>query len=244
MRLTVLVDNNTFIDQYYLGEPAVCFYIEDGDARILLDAGYSDILIKNAKAMNIDLRNLTHIALSHGHNDHTRGLGFLSDAVNMKNIEVVAHPGVFASRYDQDMEIGCPVEKSFLEKNCRLTLTRESRKLSEHITFLGEIPAYNDFERDKPMGMIKENGVLKGDFITDDSALVYKGKDGFFVITGCSHSGICNIVEHAKKVCGSNKISGIIGGFHLFEVSARLEKTIACFKPDFPKNVTMPSCLS
>ena len=30
MKLTVLCDNNTYIDQYYLGEPALCFYIEDG----------------------------------------------------------------------------------------------------------------------------------------------------------------------------------------------------------------------
>ena len=27
MKLTVLADNNTFIDQYYLGEPAVIYYI-------------------------------------------------------------------------------------------------------------------------------------------------------------------------------------------------------------------------
>ena len=45
MKLTVLVDNNTFIDQYYLGEPAVCYYIEDGETKILLDAGYSDVYI-------------------------------------------------------------------------------------------------------------------------------------------------------------------------------------------------------
>lgn len=28
MKLTVLVDNNTYIDQYYLGEPALSYYIE------------------------------------------------------------------------------------------------------------------------------------------------------------------------------------------------------------------------
>ena len=55
MKLTVLVDNNTFIDEYYLGEPAVSYYIEDEDTKILFDTGYSDILIKNAKNMNIDL---------------------------------------------------------------------------------------------------------------------------------------------------------------------------------------------
>ena len=37
MKLTVLVDNNTFIDEYYLGEPAVSYYIEDENTKILFD---------------------------------------------------------------------------------------------------------------------------------------------------------------------------------------------------------------
>mgnify|MGYP003304883644 CR=1 FL=1 len=37
MKLTILVDNNTFIDMYYLGEPAVSYYIEDNDNKILFD---------------------------------------------------------------------------------------------------------------------------------------------------------------------------------------------------------------
>ena len=36
MKLTVLVDNNTIIDRYFLGEPALSFLIEDGEARVLL----------------------------------------------------------------------------------------------------------------------------------------------------------------------------------------------------------------
>jgi 7,8-dihydropterin-6-yl-methyl-4-(beta-D-ribofuranosyl)aminobenzene 5'-phosphate synthase len=34
------------------------------------------------------------------------------------------------------------------------------------------------------------------------------------VITGCSHSGIINVIEYAKKI-NKNKIRGVIGGFHL-----------------------------
>ena len=29
MKLTVLIDNNTYIDEYYIGEPALSYYIED-----------------------------------------------------------------------------------------------------------------------------------------------------------------------------------------------------------------------
>ena len=74
MKLKVLVDNNTYIDQYYYGEPAVSYYIEDEDSKLLLDIGYSDLFIKNSKAFGIDLENVTTIAFSHGHVDHTRGL--------------------------------------------------------------------------------------------------------------------------------------------------------------------------
>ena len=41
MKLTVLVHNNTLINEYYGGEPAVSYYIENEEDAILLDVGYS-----------------------------------------------------------------------------------------------------------------------------------------------------------------------------------------------------------
>ena len=46
MKLTILMDNNTYIDQYYLGEPAFSVYIEDGAEKILFDTGYSDAFLR------------------------------------------------------------------------------------------------------------------------------------------------------------------------------------------------------
>ena len=95
MKLTVLVDNNTYIDQYYAGEPAVSYYIETDDIKILFDTGYSDIFIKNACSMGIDLDSLTHIVLSHGHNDHSRGLKYLRHHYDLPDIRLIAHPLCF-----------------------------------------------------------------------------------------------------------------------------------------------------
>lgn len=36
MKLVVLADNNTYIDQYYLAEPALSIYIENSDKKYLL----------------------------------------------------------------------------------------------------------------------------------------------------------------------------------------------------------------
>ena len=39
VKITVLTDNNTFIDRYFLAEPGLSFYIEEGPTRILFDCG-------------------------------------------------------------------------------------------------------------------------------------------------------------------------------------------------------------
>ena len=63
MRLTVLVDNNTFTDSYFYGEPALSFYIEENNRKILFDTGYSDIFIKNAEKMGINLTQIDTLVL-------------------------------------------------------------------------------------------------------------------------------------------------------------------------------------
>ena len=74
MKLTVLVDNNTLIDRYFLAEPGLSFLIEDGDTVVLFDTGYSDIFLKNAWKIGLSLTNIDYLVLSHGHLDHTWGL--------------------------------------------------------------------------------------------------------------------------------------------------------------------------
>lgn len=223
MQLTVLVDNNTLIDRYYLGEPGVAYYLEDGDVRILFDVGYSDIFLRNAQALGIDLSRLQQVVLSHGHNDHTRGLLWLSEQEYFSELQLLAHPDAFAPKIFDGENIGVPFTAAQLGDRCELLLSKAPVVLSERIIFLGEIPSLNDFEQRHSFGINDD----PADLVLDDTALVYRGEAGLFIITGCSHSGICNIIEYAKQVCGENRIQGIIGGWHLFKVDDRLEKTIA-----------------
>ena len=92
--------------------------------------------------------------------------------------------------------------------------------------YLGEIPRINTYENQKSIGKYIQDGILKDDYLLDDTAMVYKSQKGLFIITGCSHSGICNIVEYAKKVCSEEKVCGVLGGFHLFEDDEQLRSTI------------------
>jgi len=80
---------------------------------------------------------------------------------------------------------------------------------------LGEIERKNYFEAQRPIGKVVKGNFEEDDYLIDDSALTYQSSKGLVIITGCSHSGICNIVEGAKKICGDDRIIDIVGGFHL-----------------------------
>ena len=239
MKLTVLCDNNTFIDQYYLGEPALCFYLENGDDRILFDTGYSDVFMRNAEKMGIDLDKVNKIVLSHGHNDHTGGL--VHYMKEKRNVELITHPDTFIHREDETGMISSPLSVKEVNGKCHLHLTKEPCEISRNLIYLGEISVSCDFEKRIPIG---KTGNGEDDFILDDSALVYQGKDGIFIITGCSHSGICNIIEYAKKITGTEKVTGVIGGFHLLKEGERLNHTIEYLKKQNIKNLYPCHCVS
>lgn len=229
MKLKVLEDNNTLIDMYYLGEPATSYYIEDGNDKILFDTGYSDAFMKNAVKLGINLDMINKVVISHGHNDHTGGLKYFFE--EKKSIELISHPESFNYKEDTaGLYIGTSLRKEQLSRVCNLNLSRYPIKISRNITYLGEIPIFNKFETRYVIGKTIINGNKVDDKVEEDSAIVYNSADGLFVITGCSHSGICNIIEYAKKVCNDNRILGVIGGFHLFENNDRLRKTIDYFK--------------
>jgi 7,8-dihydropterin-6-yl-methyl-4-(beta-D-ribofuranosyl)aminobenzene 5'-phosphate synthase len=228
MKLTVLVDNNTLIDRCFLGEPALSYLIEADGQKILFDVGYSDAFIVNARKLSIDLLEVDFVVLSHCHMDHTWGLEPLVRLHTEAMVEklparkpaLVTHPQTFLPRRLGELpEIGSLLAGAALSRFFPLQLTREPVWLTERLVFLGEIERSNDFEAQKPIGRVLENGVEKDDFLLDDSALAYVSSGGLVIVTGCSHSGICNIVEQARKVCGRERVIDIIGGFHLLEPS-------------------------
>ncbi|MBN2144044.1 MAG: MBL fold metallo-hydrolase [Candidatus Aureabacteria bacterium] len=234
MKLTVLADNNTITDRYYFAEPAVSYWIEADNKNILFDVGYSDLFIKNAELLHIDLKKADHLVLSHGHMDHTGGLQSYIDLAGKrtKSTTLIAHPLVFNKKiYPGFGSIGIRKSKKEIQGRFNLHLSKTPLWLTENLCFLGEIPRKNNFEARKPLGFVMKNGKKFPDYSADDSALAYRSSKGIIVITGCSHSGIVNITEYAKKICGNEKILDIIGGLHLLNASkSLLQKTIRYFK--------------
>ena len=244
MKLTVLVDNNTITDKYYFGEPAVCYYIEDEDHKILFDVGYSDIFKKNAKLMNINIDEVDSIVIYHGHEDHSNGLKYYLNVAEKRKIKLYSHPLAFNEKKLNNELICSPYSYDLLSNYFNMKASEKPINISKNIIFLGKIPTVLDFEKRDQIGNIKINDIYEPDYLYDDSAIVYKGSKGIFIITGCSHSGICNIIEYAKKVCKTQKVIGVLGGFHLIDDDERLYKTIEYFHKNKINSVYPCHCTS
>lgn len=241
MKLTVLIDNNTIIDRQYYGEPGLSLFLEEEDQHILFDVGYSSMFLHNAEAMGIDLRTITTVVLSHGHNDHVGGLPALAEFCIRENVrpKLIAHPKAFEKKWwknkDESIEeIGMNVEKGILNQAFNVIKSSVPIPLSNHLVFLGEIPRHN-LCGIKSVGLVENNGNMIPDFVEDDSAVVFTGTEGISIITGCSHSGILNVIDYAKEITGAQDINIILGGFHLLgdnkDTLGAISEGIASYSP-------------
>jgi 7,8-dihydropterin-6-yl-methyl-4-(beta-D-ribofuranosyl)aminobenzene 5'-phosphate synthase len=252
MKLTILVDNNTLIDRYFYAEPGVSYFIEDEGKRILFDVGYSDVFIRNAQKMNINLLDMDFVVLSHGHLDHTWGLDPLIrlyteakiEEIDHKKPTLIAHPLTLLTKTLNGLEeIGSTLSEEKLSQHFQVKLSKEPVWLTERLVFLGEIERKNDFEAKKPIGKIITDDLEEDDYLVDDSVLVYKSSRGLVIITGCSHAGICNIVEYAQEICEGESVIDIVGGLHLLNPpEEQLQGTLDYMKALQPTEVHACHC--
>lgn len=217
MKLTLLCENvaGHSHPKVCLAEWGFSAFVETKSAKILFDTGNTDVYKKNAEKLGINLQDTDFVVLSHNHWDHTGGLRFHSFHTKKK---LITHPEVFEK---------LPADQAEKLKNdFEIISSREPLEFAQDVIYLGEIPRTNSFE----------SGKYKDDEMHDDSAIVIRTPKGAVLITGCSHAGICNICEYAKKISGQN-LHAVIGGFHLFEWDFEwgkevIDKTIEYFKSE------------
>lgn len=180
------------------------------------------------------------VLFSHHHYDHTGGIRTFLKISSCRR--AIAHPYAILEHSDGE---------NFLRDHLSLFAFAEARTtpllLTDHLIFLGEIPSFNDFEVRQCWGKVMLKGTPVDDFCMDDSALIYRGKKDVVIITGCSHAGICNIVQYARNVAekewGLTEIGAIVGGLHLIErPQAFLDKVIGTLKESGVKSLYPSHC--
>lgn len=247
MKLTILVDNKAVVGN---GEWGWSAFLEDEGLRLLFDVGETDLFLRNAALLGIDLTALDYVVLSHGHHDHVWGLSHLVAQYlthpELSRPAIVAHPEAFLPRVNaKGAELGSLLGESDLRRRFKLQLSAEPVWLTDRVVWLGEIARENGFESPEKPGKILRGDDWQTDLLVDDSALAITTDQGLVILTGCSHSGICNIIDQAMRVTGERRIRDVVGGTHLIQPSEqRMSASLDYFRAVAPQELHAGHCTS
>ena len=202
MKIISLIEN-TSLNKEMETEHGLSLYIEFKNHKILFDMGQSDMFLRNAKKLGVDLSDVDIAILSHGHYDHGGGLEeFLK--INQKAYVYVSKYA-FGTYYNgTEKYIGL---NSLLKENERLIMTDGRVELEEGITLFHCNENIKKYDLGSfGLNVKREQKYLPDDFFHEQYLLLEEdGKKVLF--SGCSHKGILNIVEWFQP-------DVLIGGFH------------------------------
>src|SRR3954464_14484957 len=192
---------------------------------LLFDTGLSpDAMVINAERLGTELGAIHAVVLSHGHFDHAGGLAGLAGKRGVRSLPMVVHPLVWTRRRlavpgrDPD-ELPTLSKRALTGEGFEVIERREpSLLLDGCVLITGEIDRTTDFERGMPPPHQAWTGTdwVHDPLVLDEQALVANLRGlGLVVLTGCAHAGAVNIVRHARRLTGVDRLHALIGGLHL-----------------------------
>ncbi len=205
MRIIVLLEN-TAADPGLICRHGLSMLLESKGTRFLFDSGPDDSFLKNAEAMGVDLSDISFAVLSHGHYDHGGGLPFLVHL--FPDLPVFLRGTAFGDQRNVSGKyIG--LDES-LASHSSLVFTDGTKEIAPRIRVFGDVS-------ERMLIPPISNSLLSGgkpDPFTHEQNLLIEEDGRLFLIGGCAHCGIVNIVEKAKAVAGRYP-DFVLSGMHL-----------------------------
>ena len=229
--ITTLVEN-TALGQGVRGEHGLAFWVETDSSRVLFDTGQTaDVLFHNADCLGIDLSTTDAVVLSHGHYDHTGGLGELLKKTGRPHL--MLHPDALIQRYTRRADGSTPeigicggLTEADLRQHAELIWTEQPTEVSDGLMATGGVPRVTEYE-DTGGDFYLDEHCTQVDPIADDQALFSDTADGTVVLLGCAHAGIINTLHYIRELTNGKAIHAVIGGMHLVRATGeRLDLTV------------------
>lgn len=229
--ITVLVENTVY-SRGLLAEHGLALHLQVGDRGLLFDTGQSDLLLRNARQLGVDLAATEAIVLSHGHNDHTGGLAPAREAA--PKAMVFLHPSALAPKFARASDgTGCDIgmEQASAELLRRagqqVVPSSKPTEVLPGVFITGEIPRRTEFE-DTGGPFFLDAACAHPDPLLDDQGLFFDTDRGLVVLLGCGHAGVVNTLEYIQGLTGGRPVRAVLGGMHLWTASRqRMDQTFA-----------------
>ena len=207
MKWTVLTDNRTQ-NPSLLTEHGLSILLETDKHRISLDTGASDVFIRNAEKIGIDLSTVDYVFISHGHSDHAGGLKHFME-INTQT-QVIVSPDALKGRFFSKRRYLHSITTEWPEiPQERLLKVEHSGSIGDDIFILAHIPQIHPMpESNQHLFIEKSDGSYVHDDFRHELALYTDG----LLFTGCAHSGLENILAACPY-----PVKAVLGGFHLLD---------------------------
>ncbi|MBQ9525683.1 MAG: MBL fold metallo-hydrolase [Bacteroidaceae bacterium] len=230
MKWTVLSDNRSY-DCRLSTEHGLSIILQTEQHKILLDTGASDVFIRNAEQLGIDLSDVDYVFISHGHSDHAGGLRYILE--HNRQAKVIVSPDAMSGKFFSKRGILHSITTEWPEiDDDRLILIDLTYEIAEGLHAIAHIPQIHSMPRGNQNLYVQD---ANGDYIHDDFchelALYVDG----LLFTGCAHSGLENILAACPW-----PVNTVVGGFHLLdgqETDEEIEALAQRLKAKYPKTL-------
>jgi len=197
----------------------------DRETTLLFDTGLSPgAMVTNADRLGVDLSGVQGVVLSHGHFDHAGGLAGLAGRRGVRGLPMVVHPLIWTRRRlavpgQEVRELPTLSKRALNGEGFEVIERREPSLLVDGCVLItGEVDRTTEFEHGMPPPhQAWDGGAWRHDpLVIDDQALVVHVRgQGLVVLTGCGHAGVINIIRHAQRLTGVDRLHALVGGLHL-----------------------------
>ena len=210
MKIVTLVEN-TSGNESCIAEHGLSVYIETEKHKLLLDTGQTDAVVKNSEALGIDLTAVDTVVLSHGHYDHSGGILHISKL--NPSARIFMQRAAAEPHYNGECYIGIDTD---ILKLPNVQLIDGNMQLDDELFLFSGITGRRCYPQGNRKLSCMRNGKKTEDDFVHEQCLVITQSDKHWLLSGCAHNGILNILDRYRELFNSEP-DYVLSGFHMMK---------------------------
>jgi len=218
MRVTSLIENSRLETADELtAEFGLSMLVEHGGSTVLFDMGSSSSFADNAGRLDLDISTVDAAVISHQHFDHGGGLARFLEANTLAKVYLREAPVAdrrFKAFAILDRPIGLDLDLIERHRD-RFELVSDTTEIAPGVFLVTAIGSAHQRPRGNRRLFVRQDAGFARDPFDHELLMVVREDDGMAVFTGCSHSGILNLIDAAMDAFPATPIRALFGGFHL-----------------------------